>query len=105
MNDTRFYEEWATELDREHFNKKCGQAVREELRRELQTIADKWGISLEHLLTDWVPTLQAKPPTPERVLSEDKDENEGEENPWDPWDGEEDYEQEMLANCIMSERM
>ena len=28
-----------------------------------------------------------------------------EENEWYPWDSEEDYEQEMLANCIMSERM
>ena len=28
-----------------------------------------------------------------------------EENEYAPWDSEEDYEQEMLANCIMSERM
>ena len=28
-----------------------------------------------------------------------------EENEWAPWDSQEDYEQEMLANCIMSERM
>ena len=28
-----------------------------------------------------------------------------EENEWSPWDSKEDYEKEMLANCIMSERM
>ena len=28
-----------------------------------------------------------------------------EENEWAPWDSEEDYEQYMLWECIMSERM
>ena len=78
---------------------------REMLRRDLEAFtaygntlyAQAWAENLARDARDAAMMAKAQPYLDDLEAEE--------ENEWAPWDNEEDYEQEMLANCIMSERM